>query len=47
MTRVVLVLLLLLPSQALGWGSQGHQAIADAAQTGGREAAERAREREG
>jgi hypothetical protein len=36
MTRVVLVLLvllLLLPSQALGWGSQGHQAIADAAQT--------------
>jgi hypothetical protein len=31
--RVVLALVLLLPSQALGWGSQGHQAIADAAQT--------------
>jgi hypothetical protein len=31
--RVVIALLLLLPSYAFGWGSQGHQAIADAAQT--------------
>jgi hypothetical protein len=40
--RVVLVLALLLPSQALGWGSQGHQAIADAAQTRLNEQAEAA-----
>ena len=33
MIRVMLALLLLLPSHAFGWGTQGHQAIAEAAQT--------------
>ena len=40
--RVVVALVLLFPSHAFGWGSQGHQAIADAAQTRLHEKAEAA-----